>query len=293
MTPLTIADALTAATTGLQAGGIGDADARTEASILLCHTLGVRREELRLRPDRLLSGEEAERFFADVTRRADTREPLAYITGEREFYGLRFLVSPAVLVPRPETEFLVEAALVHLRQGGMSSAPRIVDVGTGSGCVAVAIAKHAPLGARVWATELSQDAAAVARENVQRNDADAVVTIAEGDLLAPVTIFAPFDVVVSNPPYIAPLEIETLAPEVRDWEPRIALGENADALHFYRRLARETPPLLAPGGLLAVEVGQNQAESVAGLWRDAGLAHVHVINDYARIGRIVAGTKPA
>ena len=138
----------------------------------------------------------------------------------------------------------------------------------------------------------SADAVAVARLNAERHGVSGRMTFTQGDLLTPLAPFIPFDVIASNPPYVAIEEIETLAPEVREWEPRVALGTHTDALHFYRRFADEAPPLLAPGGLLAVEVGQGQAEAVAELWRAAGMTHVSVTRDYAGIPRVVTGSRP-
>jgi release factor glutamine methyltransferase len=287
-----VTDALRQASQRLRAAGIEPRDAVLEARLLLAHALGVTMEALYLRPEHCFSSDKAVLFDALLARRA-RRAPLAYLTGTRGFYGLEYEVSPAVLIPRPETEFLVEAVLREFE----ALTPRppllsIADVGTGSGCVAVAVAVHAP-DARVFASDISPDALAVARRNAERHGVGGRVTFAEGDLLAPLGAFAPFDVIASNPPYIAAADVETLMPEVRDWEPRSALGTHDDALHFYRRFAAEAPPLLAPGGLLAVEVGRGQAEAVAQLWRGAGLVDVAVTNDYAGIGRVACGRKPA
>lgn len=278
---------LLAATRRLEAVGIDRDEARVEARVLLETALGVSRAELRLRPERVVTTDEAARFDALVARR-EAREPLAYVTGEREFYGLPLFVSPAVLVPRPETEFLVEAVLRHV--AGREKA-RVADVGTGSGAIAVAVAVNAP-GARVWASDVSPDALVVAARNVARHGIAGRVTLLEGDALAPLASFAPFDVIASNPPYVAPNDIADLAPEVRDWEPRLALGTHVDPLHFYRVFAAEAPSLLVPGALLAVEVGQGQAQEVAELWRAAGLREVAVVKDYADIGRVIMGIRP-
>jgi len=222
-----------------------------------------------------------------AARRA-AREPLAYIVGTRAFYGLDFLVSPAVLIPRPETEFVVDAVLEHVAD---RSDARIVDVGTGSGAIAVAVAVRKP-NVLLWATDISFQALEIARRNVSRHAVDTRVRLIHGDLLGSTEGNAPFDVIASNPPYIAPEVIATLEPEVRDWEPVVALGVHSDTLHFYRRLAAEAPPLLRSGGLLVVEVGSGQADDVAALWRAAGLVEVRVTPDYAGIGRVVRGRRP-
>ncbi len=268
----------------LTAAGIPGAEARLEARLLLSYATGLSREELVLRPDAALTRSDAETFHALLARR-ETREPLAYITGEREFYGLSFRVTPAVLIPRPETEFLVETVIGGARD---QSSPRLADIGTGSGIIAVSLAVQIPQ-ASVFATDISPGALLVAQENARRQGCDGRVVFAHGDLLDPIRQYAPFDAIASNPPYIAPDTIDMLETEVRDFEPRIALGTHADPLHFYRRLAAEAPPLLARGGILAVEVGQGQAEEVATLWQAAGLGDVSTVRDYAGIERVVRG----
>ncbi len=281
-------ESIARAASRLVAVGLEPGEAQTDARLLAQFSFGLTREQLRMYPDRAVSSEQTAQYDAVIARR-ENREPLAYLTGTREFYGLPFIVTPNVLIPRPETEFVVEAILQHLES--LPSPRRVADVGTGSGAIAVAVAANAPQGKHVFASDLSPNALTVAQQNAQALGVAEKVTFVTGDLLAPLLPFAPFDVIASNPPYIAPDEIAALAPEVRDWEPHMALGENADALHFYRRLAREAPPLLAPGGLLVVEVGQGQDESVADLWRGASLVDVSVTRDYAGIGRVVLGIK--
>ncbi|MES2463565.1 MAG: peptide chain release factor N(5)-glutamine methyltransferase [Armatimonadota bacterium] len=268
----------------LTAAGIAPAEARAETRLLLSFSSGLSREEIHLRPNIILPGSVSEKFFALLSRR-ERREPLAYILGEREFYGLSFQVTPAVLIPRPETEFLVEAALTAVKE---RSAPRVADIGTGSGIIAITLAVRTPQ-ATVFATDISPEALSVAQENARRHRVDNRIVFAEGDLLAPLYAYGPFDAIVSNPPYIAPEAIDTLETEVRDFEPRVALGIHPDPLHFYRRLAVEAPPLLLAGGMLAVEVGQGQAEDVASLWRGDGLTNVSTVRDYAGIERVVLG----
>lgn len=285
---MTLAQLQAEAVQRLIAAGIDASEARTEARLLLSYASGLSREELYLQMHTVLLPAEAQLFGLLLLRR-ERREPLAYILGEREFYGLTFQVTPAVLVPRPETEFLVEAVMQRM-QG--HSSPRLVDVGTGSGIIAVALARHVP-AASVFATDISPEAIAVALGNAQRHSVAEHIVFATGDLLAPITHDAPFDAIVSNPPYIAPQEIETLKPEVRDFEPRIALGTHGDPLHFYRRLASEAPPLLSLGGLLAVEVGLGQAHDVARLWKQHGLTDIGTVRDYAGIERVVIGQAPS
>ncbi|MBC8102885.1 MAG: peptide chain release factor N(5)-glutamine methyltransferase [Cytophagales bacterium] len=272
----------------LQAAGIAASAALVEARLLALHSLGITPEALWLKPERAVTERQGAQFETLLARRAK-REPLAYLLGEREFYGRSFRVDASVLIPRPETEFLVEVVLAVLKA---NPAPRFADVGTGSGIIAVTLAAQLP-HAISFATDISPEALAVARENAARQGVRDRVAFAEGDLLAPISNRAPFDAIASNPPYIAPSEIESLEPEVRDWEPRIALGMQEDPLHFYRRLAREAPPLLALDGALAVEVGRGQAEAVKALWADAGLKDIETVRDYAGIERVVVGRKRA
>lgn len=286
MPTVTLSALLTDATTRLTAAGIPTAEARTEARVLIQHAFSLTREQLILRPDAELDATFLEPW---LLRRAG-REPLAYILGEREFYGLGFRVTPAVLIPRPETEHLVEVVTGPLApdNGGIHA---VLDIGTGSGCIAITLAKLLP-DAEVWATDISEAALEIARENAARHGVH--VEFYLGDLLAPLPPEQHFDVIVSNPPYIAPSEAPTLEPEVRDFEPHTALFDPAlggEGLSFYRRLASEAPARLLPGGLLAVEVGQGQDKAVARLWRDAGLVDVAITLDLAGIGRVVSGTK--
>jgi release factor glutamine methyltransferase len=283
-------------------------EARVEARMLVQYAFGLTREQLILRSDSPVTEDRGQTQALEtlIARRA-SREPLAYIVGERAFYGLSFRVTPAVLIPRPETEHLVEVALNPLREaaprgypgrrlsGGerqKSGGERLLDIGTGSGCIAVTLAKCLP-DAKVWATEISEAALEVARENAARHGA--LVEFRLGDLLAPLPTELRFEVIVSNPPYIASTEASTLEPEVRDFEPHTALFDTAksgDGLSFYRRLGQEAPARLVAGGLLAVEVGQGQDLAVAQLWQGAGLEDVTVTPDLAGIGRVVSGRRP-
>ena len=268
------------ATQRLTNAGILADEARTEARLLIQHVFGLTREQLILRPDQELD----EALLEPLLARRASREPLAYLLGERGFYGLSFRVTPAVLIPRPETELLVEAALA-VGQG------HILDIGTGSGCIAVTLAKLLP-NASVWATDISEAALDVARENAARHGV--VVTFALGDLLAPLPQGLCFDVIVSNPPYIAPADATTLEPEVGVFEPHTALFDpisGSDGLTLYRRLASEAPAWLTEGGWLMVEVGQGQAEAVAALFADAGLTAIDVREDLAGIPRVVLAQK--
>lgn len=271
----------------LLAAGIEPSEAGVEARLLLQHALGFTREQLITRSEDSVDPTPLEPLLV----RRERREPLAYLLGEREFYGLSFFVTPAVLIPRPETELLVEMIRSPPPRPAGSQRLAIADIGTGSGCIAVTLAELLP-EAQVYATDISEDALEVARRNAARHGVN--VTFLLGDLLAPLPKELLFEVIVSNPPYISRTEAETLAPEVIDGEPHVALFDtDADGLGFYRRLASDAPKRLAPGGLLAVEVGMGQSGAVARLFEGAGLLDVQTIPDLAGTGRVVRGTKPS
>jgi release factor glutamine methyltransferase len=248
-------------------------NAEREAAWMLAALLGVRRGDLM---GRRLNLSEQAAFDALIERRL-RREPLQYIIGTEEFLGLDLEVTPAVLIPRPETEVLVKQADFRLRRRS-----DVADIGTGSGAIAIALAVR---GHRVWATDLSADALAVAERNVRKHRAaiDAAggaVHLRQGDLVEPLRGLA-FDAVLSNPPYVADRELRALQPEVRDWEPRMALVTGTDdPLHYYRRMAAEATPLIRPGGILGVEVGAGQAEAVEELFVQAGLTRVSRHRDH-------------
>jgi release factor glutamine methyltransferase len=253
---------------------------RVDAEFLVAHVLGVPRTGIYAN-GRVVSPPEAEQLAALVARRAE-REPLAYVLGEWGFRRLSLRVDRRVLVPRPETEVVVERCLELL--AGLE-APAVLDVGTGSGAIALSIADEHP-GARVCAVDSSLDALAVARDNVLRLGLERRVELAESDLLAGVT--GSFDLVVSNPPYISPSERSGLEPEVRDFEPSVAVVgfEVAD------RIAAEALPVLRPGGWVVLECGDGQAASLAASLRALGYDRVTVTPDLAGVDRIVEGQAP-
>lgn len=228
-----------------------------DAQTLLAHALGQDRTYLIIHFNRQLSAELTAHYQALLARRA-TGEPLQYIVGKQEFYGLEFEVTPEVLIPRPETELLVEEVI---RLAADLIQPLILDVGTGSGCIAVAVARELET-AQLIATDISPAALAVARRNAQRNEVEARIEFIESDLLRAVNPDLKADFFLSNPPYIAASEMPTLQREVRDWEPRGALTDSADGLSFYRRLLVEAPGYLKPGGRLIFEMGYQQAETI-------------------------------
>ncbi len=251
-------DVLSAAARRLRDAGIDAADAGADVDVLARHVLGWDRARLLAHRRDAIPPAFIEPFTALVDRRAD-RVPVAYLTGTREFYGLDFEVTPDVLIPRPETELAVEAALEALAAPGSSG--RAVDVGTGSGCIAVAIAATRP-DAAVVAVDRSRAALAVARRNARRHGVDDRVALVAGDLLTALSPRRPVDVVVSNPPYV-PDRSADVAPDVARHEPASALYAGADGLDVVRRLLAGTARLLRPGGRLVIEIGIGQAGAVA------------------------------
>jgi release factor glutamine methyltransferase len=269
----------------LAASGVPDPD--RDAELLLLHVLGLDRAALHARPERIVPAEGAGRYRALVRRRAG-REPLQHLTGVQEFWSLPFRVTPAVLIPRPESEGILEA-LVSLPLPRGAGRPRILDLGTGSGCLAIAAA-HALPDAQVVATDVSDEALEVARGNARALGVADRVRFARGDLGAalPVGGSARFDAVVSNPPYIAESDLEGLAPEVRDHEPRLALTPGPDALAVHRRILAEAVALLEPGGWLLVEVGAGQEADIRALYASASPVRLESIRaDLAGIPRVV------
>ena len=223
--------------------------------------------------------------FYELLQRRYRGEPIQYIAGEAEFYGLTFRVTPDVLIPRPETEHTVEK-VIELAAG--FAAPRIVDVGTGSGCIAVALRHHLPQ-ARITAVDLSSAALAVAEENARRNEA--VIRFLEGDLLAPVAAER-FEFVVSNPPYVPLADRDSLAVEVRDHEPALALFAGDDGLDIYRRLIPQAFACLVPGGFIALEIGYGQSEAIAEVLAAAGFGQIEFIPDLQGIPRVACARHP-
>jgi len=247
--------------------------------------LGVARTRLHAHPETPVEPDDARRYRALVERRA-AREPLQYLTGVQEFWSLPFRVTPAVLIPRGETELVVEACLDLNRQ----SDPRIVDIGTGSGCIAVSVAREVP-GAEVYATDCSPAALEVARDNAAAHGVAARIRFAQGDLydpLAGLDLDRRFDFILCNPPYVAASDVPALQQEVRDHEPLVALSPGDDPLAMCRRLVEGAPRFLRRGGFLLVEIGWCQEEAVRALFADrVDLAIAEVKRDLAGIPRVV------
>lgn len=268
----------------LEAAGFDAAKAGRDAVLLARSVLGWSAAEWLTRSDQAAPPNARDRFLARIERRA-SREPIAYITGEREFYGRAFKVTRAVLIPRPESEFVVEEALLLLaRRAPGSHAPFIVDVGTGSGCLGVTLALEYP-EARVVATDISGAAIAVATENAQALGAGDRVEFREGAFLA--GIDGPIDLVVANPPYVAETDRPAMAPDVKDFEPAVALFGGQDGLDTIRALLPLVSSALAPGGWLVMEMGCGQEDAVRALIaQTSGLACSHVREDLQGIPRV-------
>jgi release factor glutamine methyltransferase len=255
--------------------------ARFDAEVLLADVLGVDRARLFVDRDRALDATERARF-EDLVARRGRRQPLQQLRGRQEFFSRNFFVDRHVLVPRPETETLVEAAIaaaLAMPRRGL----RILDIGTGSGAIAVTLALELA-EALVFAGDVSGEALRVARRNASTHGAR--VEFREGDLCAPF-VSDRFDLVVANPPYVPSSAIAALAPEVRDHEPRLALDGGEDGLEFYRRLARDASPLLGDDGEILVEVGHDQSGAVLDVFASRGLQPVDVRRDLAGIERVV------
>jgi release factor glutamine methyltransferase len=265
----------------------GVEDAALDAELMLASVAGVSRVHVVM--GAIALDEVLRRNYAAFVDRRAAREPLAYILGRKEFFGLDLEVTPNVLVPRPETETLVAAALEELTQ---RPAP-LLDLGTGSGAIALAIAANAP-DTMVVASDISDAALTVARRNAARLGlADQVVFrcadwFDERDGRGPL---GRFDLIVSNPPYVADAEIAKLQPEITQWEPRLALAGGHDGLDFYRRIACDMPEYLGPGGQLMVEIGRGQADAVAHLLHDAGLGAINRLRDPSGIVRVLAARR--
>jgi release factor glutamine methyltransferase len=266
----------------------GIVSARLDAEVLLASVLAIDRVGVYLRFDQPLAVGEVDAYRELVRRRAGGA-PVAYLTGVREFWSIPLAVSPDVLIPRPETELLIECVLASCRPA--VSPLRILDLGTGSGALAIALARELP-AADVVAVEVSPAAAAVAAANAQRAGVAARVAIVVGSWTSPLDAAARFDVIVSNPPYVPTAEMTTLAAEVRA-EPALALDGGADGLAAYRALVPEAMARLAPGGRVLVEVGAGQAEAVAAIFVAAGLDGVAWHADLAGVPRVVAGRAAA
>lgn len=278
-----IREALSLAAKALAKAGVSDPLA--EAEYLLTHILKCSRPELFLKTGRAFTGDEAAAFTAAIERRKK-REPAQYIAGDVEFRSHTIKVTRATLIPRPETELVVDEALEAA--GAIGSNAVIVDLCTGSGCIAVSVAGELA-GSRVYATDISWAALEVARENAVLNGVAGRVEFFEGDLFAPLPcgLKGAVDIIISNPPYVSLSEMEGLAPEVRDFEPGTALFGGVDGLDFLRRIIAQAPGYLKKGGRLIMEIGYSQSEKVKEMAeKDGRFEAVALRKDYSGIERI-------
>ena len=265
---------------------LGDTAAR-DAELLLLHTLQIPRVTLLAYPDRQLTPGQDALYQKKIDRRL-LHEPIQYITGQQEFYGLLLHVTPAVLIPRPETEHLIEAVLNHLQ----ANAPHnIADIGTGSGAIAIALAVSLPQ-AEITALDISSEALAVAAANAREHKVANRIKFLHSDLLSTLAHESgTFDAVVSNPPYVPEADRDTLHPQVRDHEPAMALFSGETGMDIYRRLIPQAHNALKPNGLLALEIGHGQREAIASLlqtWHN-----VSFVNDLQQVPRVALAQRPA
>jgi len=256
---------------------------RLTAEVLLAHLLQHDRMYLYVHYNQPLEQHEREQFKTLIRQRVQG-VPTQYITGKQEFWSLEFQVEPGVLIPRPETEHLVEAAIQHAKS---FSQPRILDLGTGSGAIAISLQHELP-DANVYAGDISGEAVAIAMKNADRLlQPHHRLSFAHGDLFAPFQDMT-FDLIVSNPPYIAADEYAALAREIKEHEPKSALYAGEHGLDIYRRLIAEAPSYLAAEGVVLVEIGYGQHDAVAALFQDRGFIMEETIQDYAGIERVIA-----
>jgi len=266
---------------------------RLTAEILLSHQLKTDRVNLYLNFDKPLTEHEISGYRSLIRRRL-LHEPIQYITGTQEFWSLDFMVNPQVLIPRPESELLVEQAVKRVESdfAQQNRNPRILDLGTGSGVLAISVAKELP-HARIWATDLSEGALNVARRNAEKHKLSERIEFMCGDLWEPITnLDFQFDLILSNPPYIASEDYDDLAPEIRDHEPRVALDGHERGMYFIEKILQEGPVHLNPGGWLLMEMAPDQTERALLLAEQIkGYGEMSRIKDYSHAYRVVAARK--
>lgn len=268
----------------------GSESPRLDAEILLAHARGCQRIQLYTNYDTPLEPDERQKMRELVKRRA-TLEPVAYLVGYREFFGLPFEVGPGVLIPRPDTETLVVTLLEVARELEETKPLRILDVCTGSGCIAVSVAENCPR-ADVTAVELDGNVVEVARRNAIRNEVIDRVKVLQGDLFDPLASESQFEIIVSNPPYVTDAEMKVLQPDVRLHEPALALRGGSDGLDIVRKLIRGAPARLVSGGVLLLETGCDQAETVQQLFAGTGAFEpAEIVKDLGGRSRVVWARK--
>jgi release factor glutamine methyltransferase len=278
---MTVLEAITKGAEFLERKGVDSP--RLQSELLLAHILNLPRLRLYLEFERALQPGQSDAFRDLLVKRGNCI-PLQHLTASTSFCGHPIICTPAVLIPRPETELLAEAGWNFLNQLNRSST--FLDIGTGSACIPIAIAAHAKTS-RAVALDISGDALAIARQNIEKNNLADRIELRQSDLFSVLTAGEKFDLIVSNPPYIPTAEIETLQEEVRDHDPRRALDGGIDGLDFYRAIASEAPKHLAPGGQLMLEFGDTQAESLRALFTARGWTVQQIMRDLSQRERIL------
>ncbi len=283
---MTVRDIIHRTTLKLEAAGIPSA--RLDAEVLLAFCLGCDRIDFIKNPQRQLSDEQLAAYGRLVSRRL-LFEPVAYITGVKAFWSFTLEVNPNVLIPRPDTEVIVEEALAVFRAQALSR-PRILDIGTGSGAIALALAREIP-DARITATDISPAALAVAQRNSRLLGLGDSIIFQVSDLFE--QIQGTFDIIVSNPPYIGAAEYETLEQGVRNFEPKLALRAGQTGVEFYEKLIYQAHSYLNENGWLLLEIGASQSESVQSIMKtnDGSYSHIEVRTDYAGLSRVILGRR--
>ncbi len=284
---MTVLEALNQATRRLMDHQIENP--RLNAELLLVQSMGASREELYADLHRPVKESERKKFDSSIQRRI-SGEPLQYILGHQEFWSIDFKVNPRVLIPRPDTELLVEQALSVLSQSPSGGKAFVLEIGTGSGAIAISLAHELEV-VFVVATDISWEALLLARENARDASVESRVQFIVGDLFGPLPVcpgHEPFELILSNPPYISRSAIEALAKEVKDHEPRIALDGGQEGMDFYRRIIGEAPAYLREGGWILLEVGQDQGQRVSELIDENGLfSRAELVRDLSGIERVV------
>lgn len=288
--------ALKAGETFLKEKGIQNP--RLEAEVLLASVLKWERVDLYVNKETVLSPKELSHYRSLIIKRSEG-VPTSYLTGVREFLSMDFIVTPGVLIPRPETEVLVEEALKLLNQQfppekRERETINVIDLGTGSGIIGISIAKHLS-GCHVYGVDISEKAVEVARENAKRMGVLGSVTLLKGDLFSPLKIFSlegNTHAVVSNPPYIPTGELESLQREIKDHEPVTALDGGSDGMVYFKKIISKAPGYLVSGGILALEIGYNQGKKVKALMEDSNsFKNISIIKDYSGYDRVITGIK--
>jgi release factor glutamine methyltransferase len=264
---------------------------RLSAELLLSHVLGLKRIELYTQFERIVTGQQLD-LLHGLVQRAGQNEPIAYLVGKTEFYSLELNVTPACMIPRPETELLVERAIEFLRT--RSDRQFVCDLCTGSGCIAVAIARNYP-DCQIIATDICDAALSVAAKNIEKHRLKERIRLLCGDLFDPIMPqldVEKFDLIVCNPPYISAAEFEKLDNNVKDYEPKLSLFAGDDGLDIYRRIIERVEQFLKPDAVLMLEIGYNQGQAVRGLFEQAGcFGEITIEKDFHGNGRIVIAKK--